>query len=171
MRASREPVIVPGGSGGTARSPTASHEWLEARHRDGTRSLSGHARLQARRSDHSGQRGAAGTIRAIEKCLPRSSRQGVAQSPRTRPAPYKTAFGFIPPCLRPKPPHPPSGHYGCAKSRTTPSTSFHVVSVNPIAPGFRRLKAYKHLPALRAALAAHQSKYVTQRVEHDADAA
>src|SRR6516165_2738765 len=39
------------------------------------------------------------------------------------------------------------------------------------AKGFRRLKAYKHLPVLRAALAAHQSKYVTQRVEHDADAA
>ena len=38
------------------------------------------------------------------------------------------------------------------------------------AKGFRRLKAYKHLPVLRAALAAHQSKYVTQ-VEHDADAA
>ena len=31
--------------------------------------------------------------------------------------------------------------------------------------------AYKQLPVLRAALAAHQSKYVTQRVEHDADAA
>jgi putative transposase len=28
------------------------------------------------------------------------------------------------------------------------------------AKGFRRLKAYKHLPILRAALAAHQSKYV-----------
>jgi putative transposase len=39
------------------------------------------------------------------------------------------------------------------------------------AKGFHRLKAFKHLPALRAALAAHQSKYVTQRVEHDADAA
>ena len=39
------------------------------------------------------------------------------------------------------------------------------------AKGFRRLKAYKHLPVLRAALAAHQSKFVTQRVEHDADAA
>src|SRR5262249_51851252 len=39
------------------------------------------------------------------------------------------------------------------------------------AKGFRRLKAYKHLPVLRAALAAHQSKYLTQRVEHDADAA
>src|SRR5437660_25708 len=39
------------------------------------------------------------------------------------------------------------------------------------AKGFRRLKAYKHLPILRAALAAHQTKYVTQRVEHDADAA
>src|SRR5262249_22433424 len=38
------------------------------------------------------------------------------------------------------------------------------------AKGFRRLKAYKQLPVLRAALAAHQSKYVTQRVEHDADA-
>src|SRR5262249_12727799 len=32
------------------------------------------------------------------------------------------------------------------------------------AKGFRRLKAYKHLPLLRVALAAHQSKYVTQRV-------
>src|SRR5215470_1077062 len=39
------------------------------------------------------------------------------------------------------------------------------------AKGFRRLKAYKQLPVLRAALAAHQSKYLTQRVEHDADAA
>ena len=39
------------------------------------------------------------------------------------------------------------------------------------AKGFRRLKAYKHLPVLRAALAAHQSKYVIQRVEHDAHAA
>ena len=40
------------------------------------------------------------------------------------------------------------------------------------AKGFRRLKAYKHLPVLRAALAAHQSKYVvTQRVEDNADAA
>jgi hypothetical protein len=39
------------------------------------------------------------------------------------------------------------------------------------AKGFRRLKSYKHLPVLRTALAAHQSKYVTQRVEHDADAA
>src|SRR5262249_14360351 len=29
------------------------------------------------------------------------------------------------------------------------------------AKGFRRLKAYKQLPVLRAALAAHQSKYVT----------
>jgi hypothetical protein len=35
------------------------------------------------------------------------------------------------------------------------------------AKGFRRLKAYKHLPVLRAALATHQSKYVTQRVEHE----
>jgi putative transposase len=39
------------------------------------------------------------------------------------------------------------------------------------AKGFRRLKAYKHLPVLRAALAAHHSKYATQRVEHGADAA
>jgi putative transposase len=39
------------------------------------------------------------------------------------------------------------------------------------AKGFRRLKAYKHLPILRAALAAYQSKYVIQRVEHDAHAA
>jgi len=37
--------------------------------------------------------------------------------------------------------------------------------------GFRRLKAHKYLPVLRAALAAHQSKYVTQRVECSADAA
>src|SRR5438132_8579426 len=37
--------------------------------------------------------------------------------------------------------------------------------------GFRRLKAHKYLPLLRAALAAHQSKYVTQRVERNADAA
>jgi hypothetical protein len=28
--------------------------------------------------------------------------------------------------------------------------------------GFRRLKAHRHLPILRAALAAHQCKYVTQ---------
>jgi hypothetical protein len=33
------------------------------------------------------------------------------------------------------------------------------------AKGFRRLKAYKHLPVLRTALMAHQAKYVTQRVE------
>src|SRR6266850_4709153 len=39
------------------------------------------------------------------------------------------------------------------------------------AKGFRRLKAHKQLPILKAALAAHQTKYVTQRVEHDADAA
>jgi hypothetical protein len=39
------------------------------------------------------------------------------------------------------------------------------------AKGFRRSKAYKHLPVLRAALAAHQSKYVIQRVEHDTRAA
>ena len=31
------------------------------------------------------------------------------------------------------------------------------------AKGFRRLKAYKYLPVLRAALAVHQSKYVIQR--------
>src|SRR6516165_5352495 len=37
--------------------------------------------------------------------------------------------------------------------------------------GFRRLKAHKYLPVLRAALAAHHSKYVTQRGERDADAA
>jgi hypothetical protein len=36
--------------------------------------------------------------------------------------------------------------------------------------GFRRLKAHKYLPVLRAALAAHQSKYVTQRVDRNADA-
>jgi hypothetical protein len=32
------------------------------------------------------------------------------------------------------------------------------------AKGFRRLKAYKHLPVLKAALAAHQSKYVTHEL-------
>jgi hypothetical protein len=37
--------------------------------------------------------------------------------------------------------------------------------------GFRRLKAYKHVPVLRAAFAAHQSKYVAQPVEDNADAA
>jgi putative transposase len=37
--------------------------------------------------------------------------------------------------------------------------------------GFRRLKAHKYLPFLRTALAAHQSKYVTQRVDRNADAA
>jgi hypothetical protein len=36
------------------------------------------------------------------------------------------------------------------------------------AKGFRRLKAYKHLPVLGAALSAHQSKYV---IEQNADAA
>jgi putative transposase len=30
------------------------------------------------------------------------------------------------------------------------------------AKGFRRLKAYKHLPALRAALTAHQAKLTTK---------
>jgi putative transposase len=39
------------------------------------------------------------------------------------------------------------------------------------AKGFRRLKAYKHLPVLRAALAALQSKCVIKRVEDNADAA
>jgi putative transposase len=39
------------------------------------------------------------------------------------------------------------------------------------AKGFRRLKAHKHLPVLRAALAAHQSSTVTQRVEDTANAA
>jgi hypothetical protein len=36
------------------------------------------------------------------------------------------------------------------------------------AKAFHQLKAYKHLPALRVALAAHQSKSVKQ-VEHKAD--
>jgi len=39
------------------------------------------------------------------------------------------------------------------------------------AKGSRRLKAYKHLAALKAARAAHQPQYLTQRVEHDAEAA
>jgi hypothetical protein len=36
---------------------------------------------------------------------------------------------------------------------------------------FGRLKAYKHLPVLRTARAAHQSNYLTQPVEDNADAA
>ncbi len=39
------------------------------------------------------------------------------------------------------------------------------------AKGFRRLKAYRHLPVLRAALAAHQTKSVGKQVEDSADAA
>ena len=39
------------------------------------------------------------------------------------------------------------------------------------AKGFRRLKAYKYLPVLRAALAAHHSKHVTQGVEVNVNAA
>ena len=39
------------------------------------------------------------------------------------------------------------------------------------AKGFRRLKAYKHLPVLRAALAAHQSNCLAKPVEDNADAA
>jgi hypothetical protein len=40
------------------------------------------------------------------------------------------------------------------------------------AKGFRRIKAYKHLPALRAALAAHHAKYaVKQEVEPNAEVA
>jgi hypothetical protein len=37
--------------------------------------------------------------------------------------------------------------------------------------GFGRLKARKYLPVLRAASAVHQSRYVTQRVDRNADAA
>jgi hypothetical protein len=36
---------------------------------------------------------------------------------------------------------------------------------------FGRLKAYKHLPALRVALAVHQPKCVSKRVEDNADVA
>jgi putative transposase len=39
------------------------------------------------------------------------------------------------------------------------------------AKGFRRLKAYRHLPVLRAALATHQTKSVGKQVEDSADAA
>jgi hypothetical protein len=39
------------------------------------------------------------------------------------------------------------------------------------AKGFARLKRYKHLPALRAELAVHQSKCVSKRVEDNADVA
>ena len=40
------------------------------------------------------------------------------------------------------------------------------------AKGFRRLKAYKQLPILRAALVAHAAKHlVTKNVEPQADAA
>jgi hypothetical protein len=38
--------------------------------------------------------------------------------------------------------------------------------------GFRRLKAHKQLPILKAALAAHQAKYTTkQKLERDLQAA
>jgi putative transposase len=37
--------------------------------------------------------------------------------------------------------------------------------------GLPSVEAHKHLPTLRAALAAHQSRYLTRRVERDADAA
>jgi hypothetical protein len=39
------------------------------------------------------------------------------------------------------------------------------------AKGFRRLKAYQHLPAFRTGLAVHQSKCVSKRVEDNADVA
>jgi hypothetical protein len=39
-----------------------------------------------------------------------------------------------------------------------------------VTKGFRRLKAHNHLPALSAVLVAHQCNYVTQQVEHNADA-
>ena len=39
------------------------------------------------------------------------------------------------------------------------------------AKGFRRLKAYKHLPTLRAALAAHQLKHTTNKLEENLQAA
>lgn len=39
------------------------------------------------------------------------------------------------------------------------------------AKGFRRLKAYKAIVNSQSALAAHQSKSVTKRVEDNADAA
>jgi hypothetical protein len=39
-----------------------------------------------------------------------------------------------------------------------------------VTKGFRPSKAHKHLPAFRAMLLAHQCNYVTQYVEHDADA-
>ena len=39
------------------------------------------------------------------------------------------------------------------------------------AKGLRLLKAHKHLPALRAVLAVHQSKCVSKRVEDNADVA
>jgi len=40
------------------------------------------------------------------------------------------------------------------------------------AKGFRRLKAYKHLPALRAALTAHQANHTTRnKLEENLQAA
>jgi len=38
-----------------------------------------------------------------------------------------------------------------------------------VTKGFRH-RTHKHLPAFRAMLLAHQCNYVTQYVEHDADA-
>jgi hypothetical protein len=49
--------------------------------------------------------------------------------------------------------------------------SYRLSGILEAAKGFPRLKAYKHLPALRAELAAHQSKCFGKRVEDNADVA
>ena len=57
-----------------------------------------------------------------------------------------------------------------AHPKDPPSSTCGNVRRVPEAPFGLRLSTQRG-PVLRAALAAHQFKYVTQRVEHDADAA
>ena len=131
MRASREPVIVPRDR---AERPEALPHLMSGSKQD-TETV--HAFFQDMRACGLGDpiivASVVRRVPSVNASRVRADRALPSRLEHAPPAPYKTGFGFIPPCLRPKPPHPPSGHYGCAKSRTTPSTSFHVVPVNPIA--------------------------------------
>jgi hypothetical protein len=103
--------------------------------------------LRAWRSDHSGQRGAAGTIRAIEECFPlgQTGRCPVASNtPRAR-ALYDG--------VRLHPAMPATKAATPAKRtlwvREVTHDAFHLVSRRAgqsYSSGFRRLKAYKHCP-------------------------
>ena len=77
-------------------------------------------------------------------------------------------------------PHRASGHRDGTESvcrnvkrwqNTAMALRWTAAGILKAAKGFRRLKAYKHLPAIRAALAVHQSKCVSKRVEDNADVA